>query len=377
MRILVTGGPVHGRIDAVKIVTNTFKGGLMAQLANEISKEAGRDAEIVYLCTKDSVQPIWYYGMPGKCEIIHHDGIHDYMAKVLEIAPSCDGVVLGAAVANLIPKHTLMGKFPSHNYAPGDTINLEFTIAPRVIDEVKKVAPKTKLFGFKLLAGVEHDELIKAAYGVLLESKATYVFANQMKSLNDLQWITKERAVIPMKRSALAKTIIQGIQDEYYKTELGRTEWLGTQETNDKFEYLLDLYGMSFTTTPEGYIFGTIAVRDNPTMPGFLTTGRGKNELEDKAFVSHVDHVRKIVTTTTPRKATLNAPLLDWIFQFDHRVESIVHTHIQNTDLPTLKYAPSGTVRDSIRMEIDNIIGSGVGGFNILGHGSYVVGMRK
>ena len=32
MKILITGGPVHAKLDAVKIITNTFKGGLMAEL---------------------------------------------------------------------------------------------------------------------------------------------------------------------------------------------------------------------------------------------------------------------------------------------------------------------------------------------------------
>ncbi len=371
MRILVTGGPVYGRIDAVKIVTNQFRGGLMAELANDLS--VPEENEIIYLCTKDSVQPFWYRS-DSPSRIIHHDGIDDYMAKVLKLAPSCDGVVLGAAVANLVPVATIKGKFPSHKYKPGDVINLPFKIAPRIIDEVKKVAPKTKLFGFKLLAGAEQEELVTAAYGSLLESKATYIFANQVGSLKDVQIVTKERAVIPIKRENLASHILTAIQDEYYKTELGRTEWLGSPDTQDRFQYLLDSFGMSFTKTPEGYYFGTIAVRNNPTMPGFLTTGRGKNELEDQAFVSHVDHVRKIVTTTTPRKATLNAPLLDWIFKTDAKVKHIVHAHYQSPGLPTLPYAPSGTVRDSIRELEPFLHDKGLGGFNIEGHGFYRVG---
>jgi hypothetical protein len=35
MRILITGGPVHAYLDAVKIITNKFKGGLMAELGKE------------------------------------------------------------------------------------------------------------------------------------------------------------------------------------------------------------------------------------------------------------------------------------------------------------------------------------------------------
>ena len=36
-KILVTGGPVHAHLDSVKIITNRFKGGLMAELADNLS----------------------------------------------------------------------------------------------------------------------------------------------------------------------------------------------------------------------------------------------------------------------------------------------------------------------------------------------------
>ncbi|TSC83278.1 MAG: hypothetical protein G01um101419_108 [Parcubacteria group bacterium Gr01-1014_19] len=35
-RVLITGGPVHCYLDAVKIITNRFKGGLMAELAENL-----------------------------------------------------------------------------------------------------------------------------------------------------------------------------------------------------------------------------------------------------------------------------------------------------------------------------------------------------
>ena len=35
-RILVTGGPVHAFLDDVKIITNSFKGGLMARLVTDL-----------------------------------------------------------------------------------------------------------------------------------------------------------------------------------------------------------------------------------------------------------------------------------------------------------------------------------------------------
>src|SRR3990167_2937312 len=97
-------------------------------------------------------------------QVLEHKGFEDYCAKVLALAPTMDGVILGAAVANLIPAKPYVGKFPSHDYKPGDMIPIDFTIAPRVIDEVKRVAPQTHLFGYKLLSGVSHEELIRAAY---------------------------------------------------------------------------------------------------------------------------------------------------------------------------------------------------------------------
>ena len=44
--ILITGGPVHAYLDAVKIITNRFKGGLIAQLATDI---LSYDARIHYV----------------------------------------------------------------------------------------------------------------------------------------------------------------------------------------------------------------------------------------------------------------------------------------------------------------------------------------
>ena len=50
MKILITGGPVHAYLDAVKIITNKFKGGLMAELADKFKFQPdGAGVEITYL----------------------------------------------------------------------------------------------------------------------------------------------------------------------------------------------------------------------------------------------------------------------------------------------------------------------------------------
>ncbi len=364
--ILITGGPVHAHIDAVKIVTNTFKGGLMAELATNLSTNF--DASVTYLCSKGSKVPA---GNP-RMKIVFHDGFQDYMEKVKTYSPLMDAVILGAAVANLIPYKPIEGKFPSHNYKPGDLVPLIFQIAPRVIDEVKKVAPTTHLFGFKLLDGVSMDELIGAAYGVLLESHATAIIANDKRNLDQKYVVTKERGVHPVDLDDLAGWLWKMIEDQYYKTneetplaeDFNLTKFFEeTTLLKSKIEEVEKRGG--FYKTPEGFVFGTVAQR---CKEGFLTTGRGKKELDSIVRVLRVDHGERKVYTLQG-KATLNAPLLDHIFNELPEVQSIVHTHLESKmafpNLPILDYAPPGTVRDSIR----DVNGS----FIVKNHGTYLL----
>lgn len=354
-KILITGGPVHAHLDAVKILTNRFKGGLMADLAGEFFI---RDANVHYLYAPElgAKNPRF----ASELSLHFHDGFYDYQRAVLDLAPRMDAVILGAAVANLIPVKPFEGRFPSHNYKPGDIIPINFTIAPRVIDEVKKVAPKTHLFGFKLLSGVSREELIRAAYDIVLASGATAIFANDEKNLQQVYAVTKERGVHPLQRSELANWIWEMINDQYYRTVFTENETLlaTSVDIESKIKKLICKYADNFRKVENGMIFGTVAVRFNS---GFLTTGRGKKELDDIVYVSDVNHkTREVFVVGMPKKASLNAPLLARLFE-NPEVDHIVHYHEQEPALPTLPYAPPGTVRDSERANHTS--------FNIAEHG--------
>jgi len=364
MKILISGGPVHSFLDNVKIITNRFKGGLISQLAMDLMNK-DEEVEITYLTSKDSHYPpqeMYYYNL------IYHNGIEDYMDKVLELAPEMDAVILGAAVANLIPAKKIEGKFPSHNYKPGDIIPIDFTIAPRIIDEVKKVAPKTHLFGFKLLSNVDEKELVRAAYGVLLESKATAIIGNDTSNLDIKYIVTKERGVHKILNDYLCKWILEMINDEYYTTNLidYNGEEIKIKRRKDEIiKIIINENKNNFIVVEKGMIFGTVAMRHPDG--GFITTGRGKKELEEVIHVLSVDHDKKIVYTRGTKKATLNAPLLDTIFRINKEVDYIIHYHTEKAWLENrLDYAPPGTVRDSIRKGVDK-------SFNIKNHGCFML----
>lgn len=355
-RILVTGGPVHAKLDAVKIVTNRFKGGRMAALADALAV-LGHD--VVYLCAQGSTEPL-------RCGVRHHEGFDDYSRLVPLWATENDVVILGAAVANLIPRPTawsLEEKFPSHNYAPGDMVDIPFMVAPRVIDEVKKANPRCTLIGFKLLSNVSRDELTRAAYGTLREARADLVVANDTRNLNEKLLVTKERSVIPATPVEMLHAIDAMARDEHYRTEFANSHGMevGRQEAvhhaADRCDSLAAQHGQVIRecgSTPEGLLFGCIAARV-PNSEGFVCSTRGKSSLGTWVHVLRVDHLNRVVHVVgsdacgESQKATLNAPLLDRIFRNDQRVQAIVHTHKTGTKLKTYPYAPPGTVRDSQR----------------------------
>ena len=359
MKVLVTGGPVPAKLDAVKVVTNRFKGGLMAGLADSL---AARGAEVTYLCSRDSKKP--------GCAVLEHDGFHDYRTRVHELCGAFDAVVLGAAVANLLPVRwqtdpggalkpvDTAAKFPSHHFSPGDVFSMEWQIAPRVISETKRhLAPGAHLFGFKLLSGAPRDELVSAAYEIVLAAGATAVFANDAKDLFAIHAVTKERGVHSMHRDALAGFILEACADLYYRTEVAGSWPEGAFESARRaLEAALDPARM--VRTPEGLVFGTAAVR--ALGGGFFTTERGKRELDGGVHVLEVDHERRLVRTTGG-KATLNAPLLDRVFRALPTAVRVAHYHQQEAGLPSLPWAPPGTVRDAAR--------DFSGSFNIADHG--------
>jgi len=354
-KILITGGAVYAYLDAVKIISNKFRGGRIAQLAVDFV-EKGK-AKVTYLCAKDSVHPTYWHECKQKphpfIKIVHHDGFEDYRRLVKELSPKHDAVILGAAVCNLIPMKPWKKKFPSHNFKPGDRIPIDFTIAPRIIDEVKKVAPKVHLFGFKLLKGVPHKELIEAAYDIVLESKATAVFANDATDLDVRYAVTKEGGEAkfnPGRSYGIVEFVMNCLSDKYYSTVIsGWTDFdiFDYRDARIQMRKLTKKHKSKFKKTygKEKYKFGTIAVRVGKSNM-FVTTGRGKKEMGESVLVETVDHRKRKVYTTS--KATLNAPLLHKLFRNRPEIKAIVHYHKMGPNsMAWGAYAPAGTARDA------------------------------
>lgn len=377
MKILITGGAVHGKLDDVKIITNKFKGGMIADLAFRLA-ELNKDFDITYLTAKGMSLPNTSSNF--NISIVYHDGFYDYYDKVLEYCKTFDAVILGAAIANLIPKTPFPGKFPSHNYKIGEEINIPFIIAPRIITEVKKINPNIKLYGFKLLSNVDHNYLIDIAYDLCLETKADVIFANDIKDIKRKYAVTKEKAIIPFIQSETYSStdttffdfIAESIRDKHYHTKI--IDYIETKPLQrEEYKKLINKFFKLFVEENK-YLFGCLAYKNNPY--DFFVSSRGKNDYNEISHVVYVSEKNKEVIAN--KKASLNAPFLHQIFLKNPDVQYIFHGHnIEKAvelfpeyfikEFITYNYCFPGTERET-RIATENMTS-----FMIKHHGYYLL----
>lgn len=360
-KILVTGGAVHAHLDAIKIITNGFKGGRMAELAVRL-QQLGH--EVTYLTNREGCGPLAQalkdLGEEKMREVHVHDGFDSYMNEVLDRAPKYDSVVLGAAVANLIPLEPWKGKFPSHNYSPGDRIDIPFTIAPRVVDQVRKRARNTRLFAFKLLAGVPHEELFRAAYDICIEAGATLVFANDRRDLDTVYPVAKEAGDWQIDRSELPEIISRLSGTHHFRTETVPVN----RKAPDEAKELLDRFSSRFVRGPKGHFFGSVMYVDGC---GWWTTPRGKTSQGPQLeLLCGLNTVQPLAIASA--KLSLNAPTMTVALEKTEK-RLAVHLHEMVPGAPTVEYWPPGTIEELAAVR-DAVAKSPV--CNIQGHGCIV-----
>lgn len=302
--VVITVGPIPARLDSVKFLTNRFKGGLALKTAHYL-RDKGHNVTIVAWKNTE---------LKTDLPIVRINDVVDYYNTVLEM--EADAYILAAAVANLMPSNPYEGKFPSHKYNVGDKFNIEFEIAPRVIDEIKKKHPRSALIGYKLYDGTEED-LIAAGKKTLFDSVANLVFANNPAWAKERKIaLTQDGAVFNTTFDEHCHLIDKLIRSEFYSTRVVPQDVVLT----DDEKYVVENYP---SYPADGRTYGTFAVRREQ---GFVTTTRGKkNGNQAVAYVTEVDHTKRLIETT--QKATLNAPLLDATFALNPELTILYHGH--------------------------------------------------
>ena len=186
------------------------------------------------------------------------------------------------------------------------------------------------------------SEIIDEIYNKLLKNKWHFVILDLNGRLNIL---TKEKSLFEINNDQ--QFISEFEQDIYYRTIINKKNINVNNRDLQIYKEYIKKYKdiMQRNIYGDRYIFGSVAVK---TENGFITTIRGKENLNDYTIVYDVDHLNHTLKVGE-NKATLNAPLLDYLFK-NEKIKVIVHiNHEYDDKLPYYEYAFPGTVRDSIR----------------------------
>lgn len=319
-KVVISCGPIPARLDSVKFITNRFKGGLAFKTAEYLAHESRYDLTIVKW--KNTPMPdtkrVWWEG--NNVHVVNVEDVFDYFNWYEANAAKHDAFVMAAAVANLTPSHPFEGKFPSHNYAVGEKFPIEFEIAPRAIDVIKKKNPRACLIGYKLFDAATDEELVDIARHTLADAKANIIFANTPATAK-----TRKIAVMPDNTTLSCsfdehlKLIVRAIDAAYFRTEIVP---LTTAEENDTgIRNALATVRMFEKTFTNG--FGTVAVPIEGHVNMFATTSRGHKG--EPVIIRDVDFKEGIVYASG--KATLNAPTLAGALAQTYVDTILVHRH--------------------------------------------------
>jgi hypothetical protein len=261
--------------------------------------------------------------------IINVDDVYDYYDTILKMMKNnvnlkYDMVILGAAVANLAPKYPSAEKFPSHNYKVGDTLDIPFTISPRIIDEIKKICPKINLIGFKL-----SNEPWEGVEELLRDSKCDLIFHHTPDNLMDMNL-----------RTSVGKLQVCWSEFEKYvdilmNAEYRKDKWWVRNE-DKRYPYLGEILQVNelIRLIRMKSNHGTVAHFDNR---GWYTTNRNGRPFY---FYSYVEQY-----TTNHNKPTMALPIFSAMAKvYNNKFFVHLHDDIANTmDLQkgqTFEYIP-------------------------------------
>jgi phosphopantothenate-cysteine ligase len=210
--IVITSGGTEEPIDSVRKITNMSTGRLGADIANRLCI-AGH--KVIYVHSKTAIKPEPYddknlsFVKASSTQevyealqeiltsqkvdyVIHSMAISDYTVDYVTTVDLIGKAVFGKPVTSRdaikmfsdMPKEYRVNKNTKIS-STEDGLMIKLKRTPKIISEIKKWNPDTKLIGFKLLNGVSEEELIRVASDLLAKNNCSYVIANDLANIRD------------------------------------------------------------------------------------------------------------------------------------------------------------------------------------------------
>lgn len=224
-KIIITSGPTNERIDAVMKITNMSTGALGNVVAETFLEDKYEEIEkIFYISTKLSYKPriksekvelVTVESTQDLLEalkeifannkidvIIHSAAVGDYAGKYViraeELVEEIFEKIQNAENKDEISKSSLMEIFENPKSVCNDETKISsyephlmtmLKLTPKVISQIKQMAPDVTLVGFKLLEGVSKEELYDVASRLRQKNKADFIVANDLAKIgNGKHW---------------------------------------------------------------------------------------------------------------------------------------------------------------------------------------------
>lgn len=170
MNILITAGPTVEYIDPIRLITNKSSGRMGVSLAKIALR---RGAHITLIYGPGVVQP------PQGAKVVNVETTEEMLKSVVDELSThkYDITILSAAASDFIPSQKAPKKIASKGTK---LLNVQLRPTPKILDQVKKLDPRTFLIAFKAEYDLPETELAERGFRRLRESKADLIVVNDI-----------------------------------------------------------------------------------------------------------------------------------------------------------------------------------------------------
>jgi len=168
-KILITAGPTWVPIDSVRVISNIATGQTGIMLAQ---KSAALGAKVTLM-----LGPLGPCCLDKKIRLFRFRFFDDLRRLIrTELAKKTyDFIIHSAAVSDFSPKNFTKGKICSNS-----SFTLELRPLPKIIQDIRRLAPKARVVMFKLESGLSDEALIKKSVSAMHNAGADFAVANRL-----------------------------------------------------------------------------------------------------------------------------------------------------------------------------------------------------
>lgn len=211
-KILVTAGRTVEYLDTVRVLTNNSTGRMGIALARAAWLMG---AEVHLVC--------------GKVSVPLPHGVNCYIAETAEVMKNqvetllkthqIDVLYAAAAVGDWQPLQKAESKISTHTT---ESLPIELTPTPKIIDQVKDISPATILVAFRTQTSMSEEEMIAGARQRMLKARADFIALNNVE-LKDRGFESERNEIILINQTGQYERFSLALKEHIAMSILERT----------------------------------------------------------------------------------------------------------------------------------------------------------